>query len=128
MQKLRVCLVAAATLGAAVLFYNATPATADVTAVSGTATPAFIGATTLAPPVSGSANEASGSYGPIGSGAGLLPSGVVHDLLTRGPQIGLAPPATLDLRFMALTFGMMFKVNVVGILGILLAAVALRRL
>ena len=60
--------------------------------------------------------------------ASLLPSGVVHDLLTRGPQIGLAPPATLDLRFMALTFGMMFKVNVVGILGILLAAVALRRL
>ena len=60
--------------------------------------------------------------------AGLMPSGIVHDLLTRGPQIGLTPPATLDLRFMALTFGMIFKVNVVGILGILLAAVALRRL
>ncbi|MBM3219360.1 MAG: DUF4321 domain-containing protein [Candidatus Rokubacteria bacterium] len=60
--------------------------------------------------------------------ASLLPSGVVHDLLTRGPQIGLTPPATLDLRFVALTFGMMLKVNVVGVLGVVLAALALRRL
>jgi uncharacterized protein DUF4321 len=60
--------------------------------------------------------------------ASLLPSGVIHDLLTRGPQIGLSPPATLDLRFMALTFGMMLKINVVGLLGVALAAFALRRL
>jgi hypothetical protein len=58
----------------------------------------------------------------------LLPTGLVHDLLTRGPQIGLTPPATLDLRFLALTFGVMLKVNVVGVLGVLLAAIALRRL
>ena len=60
--------------------------------------------------------------------ASLLPSGVVHDVLTRGPQIGLTPPATLDLRFAAVTFGMMLKVNVVGVLGVVIAAVALRRL
>jgi hypothetical protein len=60
--------------------------------------------------------------------ASLLPSGIIHDILTKGPQIGLAPPATLDLRFIALTFGMLLKVNVVGILGVLLAAIALRRL
>lgn len=60
--------------------------------------------------------------------ASLLPSGLVHDLLTRGPQIGLSPPATVDLRFIALTFGMMLKVNVVGLLGVVLAALALRRL
>jgi uncharacterized protein DUF4321 len=60
--------------------------------------------------------------------ASFLPTGVVHDLLTRGPQIGLTPPATLDLRFAALTFGVMLKVNVVGLLGVILAAVALRRL
>jgi hypothetical protein len=59
---------------------------------------------------------------------GLLPAGLVHDLLTRGPQIGLTPPATVDLRFAALTFGMMLKVNVVGVLGVVLAAFALRRL
>jgi hypothetical protein len=60
--------------------------------------------------------------------ASLLPTGLIHDLLTRGPQIGLTPPATLDLRFMALTFGVMLKVNVVGVLGVVLAAFALRRL
>ncbi len=60
--------------------------------------------------------------------ASLLPSGVIHDLLTRGPQIGLSPPATVDLRFMALTFGMMLKINVVGLVGVALAAFALRRL
>ena len=60
--------------------------------------------------------------------ASLLPSGLIHDLLTRGPQIGVSPPATIDLRFMALTFGMLLKVNVVGILGVILAAIALRRL
>jgi hypothetical protein len=60
--------------------------------------------------------------------ASLLPTGLIHDLLTRGPQIGLTPPATVDLRFIALTFGMMLKVNVVGVLGVILAALALRRL
>jgi hypothetical protein len=60
--------------------------------------------------------------------ASVLPAGTIQDLLTRGPQIGLTPPATLDLRFVALTFGMMLKVNVVGILGVVLAALALRRL
>ena len=60
--------------------------------------------------------------------ASVLPSGLIHDLLTRGPQIGLSPPATVDLRFMALTFGMMLKINVVGLLGVALAAFALRRL
>ena len=60
--------------------------------------------------------------------ASLLPSGLVQDILTRGPQIGLMPPATLDLRFAALTFGIMLKVNIVGVLGVALAALALRRL
>ncbi|MBI3637171.1 MAG: DUF4321 domain-containing protein, partial [Candidatus Rokubacteria bacterium] len=35
---------------------------------------------------------------------------------------------TIDLRFLALTFGFALKVNVVGVLGILIAAVTLRRL
>ena len=60
--------------------------------------------------------------------ASFLPNGMIHDLLTRGPQIGLSPPATVDLRVMALTFGMMLKVNVVGLLGVVVAAFALRRL
>jgi uncharacterized protein DUF4321 len=58
----------------------------------------------------------------------LVPSGWVHELLTRGPTIGLAAPATMDLKFLSLTFGLGLKVNLVGVLGIVLAAFALRRL
>jgi hypothetical protein len=59
---------------------------------------------------------------------GLLPSGRAHDVFTRGPMIGLTPPATLDLRFLAVTFGLSFKVNLVGVIGIVIAALTLRRL
>lgn len=58
----------------------------------------------------------------------LVPAGWGQDLLTRGPTIGLTSPATLDLRFLAVTFGLVFKVNVVGVLGIVIAALTLRRL
>jgi hypothetical protein len=52
----------------------------------------------------------------------------LRDLLTRGPTIGLTAPATLDLRLLSITFGMVFKVNVVGVLGIIIAVIAFRRL
>jgi hypothetical protein len=52
----------------------------------------------------------------------------LRDLLTRGPTIGLTTPATLDLRLLAITFGIVFKVNVVGVLGIIIAVIAFRRL
>jgi hypothetical protein len=58
----------------------------------------------------------------------LLPAGRVHDLFTRGPTIGLTPPATLDLRFLAITFGLGLKVNLVGVVGIVIAVVTLRKL
>lgn len=58
----------------------------------------------------------------------LLPAGLAQDLITKGPTIGLTPPATLDLRFLALTFGLALKVNLVGVAGILIAALTLRRL
>jgi hypothetical protein len=51
----------------------------------------------------------------------------VKDLLTRGPQIGLTPPTTLDVRLLSVTFGIVVKVNVVGVLGILVALVVVRR-
>jgi hypothetical protein len=63
----------------------------------------------------------------IGELLGGLTTGWMQDFFTRGPSIGLTSPATLDLRFLALTFGLVFKVNVVGVLGIVLAAFALRR-
>ncbi len=58
----------------------------------------------------------------------LLPAGRLQDLISRGPTIGLTPPATLDLRFVALTFGLALKINLVGVVGIVIAALALRRL
>jgi hypothetical protein len=58
----------------------------------------------------------------------FLASGWVHDLFTRGPTIGLTSPATLDLRFLSLTFGLAMKINLVGVLGIVVAALALRRM
>ena len=57
----------------------------------------------------------------------LIPSGVAHDLISKGPTIGLTPPASLDLRFLALTFGLSLKVNLVGIVGIIIAAFTLRK-
>jgi hypothetical protein len=58
----------------------------------------------------------------------LIPSGTLHDLIAKGPTIGLTPPASLDLRFLALTFGLSLKVNLVGIVGIVIAALTLRKL
>jgi hypothetical protein len=59
---------------------------------------------------------------------GLLPAGWVQELFTRGPTIGLKEPATLDLRFLSVTFGLLLKVNVVGVLGIVMATLVLRKL
>ncbi len=64
----------------------------------------------------------------LGELLGYLTTGWLQDLLTRGPTIGLTPPVTLDLRLIAFTIGVAFKVNVVGVLGIVIAAVTLRRL
>ena len=58
----------------------------------------------------------------------LLREGWVQDVLTRGPSIGLTTPATLDLRFVSLTLGFSLKVNLVGLIGVVIAALALRRL
>ena len=51
----------------------------------------------------------------------------LKDVLTRGPLLGLSPPATLDLRLLSITFGVLFKVNVVGLVGILVALLIVRR-
>ena len=59
---------------------------------------------------------------------GLLPAGRAQTFFTHGPMIGLTPPATLDLRFLSITFGLSLKVNLVGVIGIVVAALTLRRL
>ena len=57
----------------------------------------------------------------------LLPAGLAQDLISKGPTVGLTQPASLDLRFLALTFGLSLKVNLVGIVGIVIAALTLRK-
>jgi hypothetical protein len=57
----------------------------------------------------------------------LVGSPWLKELLTRGPSVGLTPPATLDLRLLSVTFGVVFKVNVVGVIGIVIALIAVRR-
>ena len=82
MQKLRVALLAAVTMGAAVLFYSASPARADVDAVAGSAFGASITSTLLGtvlapspPGISGSATEPVDGFGPIGASNCPLPVG-----------------------------------------------------
>ena len=58
----------------------------------------------------------------------LAGPGRVRDLLTHGPTIGLTPPSTLDLRLLSITFGIVFKVNVVGAIGIIVALLTVRRI
>ena len=57
----------------------------------------------------------------------LAGPGRLRDALTHGPTIGLAPPTTLDLRLLTMTFGVAFKVNVVGAVGIIVALLVVRR-
>ena len=64
----------------------------------------------------------------LGELLGTLLRGWLQEVLTRGPTIGLTTPATLDFRFLSLTLGFSLKVNLVGLIGVVLAAVALRRL
>lgn len=64
----------------------------------------------------------------LGELLGHMATGWLQDLFTRGPMIGLTSPATVDLRLVSLTFGLAFKVNLVGVCGVLIAALTLRRL
>ena len=64
----------------------------------------------------------------LGELLGQFVSPWLKDVLTRGPMLGLSPPATLDLRLLSVTFGVLFKVNVVGLIGILVALLIVRRL
>ena len=58
----------------------------------------------------------------------LLPAGRSQDFISRGPTIGLNLPVTVDLRFLAMTFGLSLKINLMVVAGVGLAALILRRL
>lgn len=55
----------------------------------------------------------------------LLPAGVVHDFFLKSASASVGP-ATLNIVIMTLTLGFSVKLNVTGVIGILIAAYALR--
>ncbi|MFZ0392081.1 MAG: DUF4321 domain-containing protein [Calditrichia bacterium] len=66
----------------------------------------------------------------IGSALGevlalVLPAGVVKEFFLRAAVLGVGP-ATLNLIIFTLTLGFHIKINVIGVIGIILAAYFLR--
>jgi len=57
--------------------------------------------------------------------ASLLPTGVVHDFFLKAVTAGFGP-ATLNALVFTITLGFSFRLNVVGIVGILLVAYVLK--
>jgi hypothetical protein len=55
----------------------------------------------------------------------LVPDGVVKDFFLKSASASLGP-GTLDIILLTLTLGISFKINVMGVIGILIAAYALR--
>ena len=64
----------------------------------------------------------------IGGLIGELTAGVSWlNWLSYGQQFGLASPITLDLGVVQITFGLMFKINVSSIIGIILSIFIYRK-
>ena len=66
----------------------------------------------------------------IGSALGqviglILPEGVVHDFFIRSVSAGISP-TTIDLVMFSITMGFMIRLNIIGIIGIVIAAYLLR--
>ena len=62
----------------------------------------------------------------IGEVLGLiLPAGVVKDFFLKSATANVGP-ATLNIILITLTLGFTFKINITGVIGILIAAYALR--
>jgi hypothetical protein len=55
-----------------------------------------------------------------------LPDGVVKNFFTTGPQNVGFSPFTLNFVLFSITFGLTFKINVVGVIGIFVAVYLLR--
>lgn len=55
----------------------------------------------------------------------LVPQGVVQDFFLKSASASIGP-GTLDIKLLTITLGFSFKLNVMGVIGILIAAYALR--
>ncbi len=62
----------------------------------------------------------------IGEALGvILPEGVVKDFLLKSASIGFSP-VLINLVIISFTFGFTFNLNIIGVIGIILAAYVLR--
>jgi len=57
-----------------------------------------------------------------------FPGSWLQTFLTKGPQIGLTSPATFDLKFLTFTLGLAIRVNIAALLGVIAAAVLVKKL
>ena len=55
----------------------------------------------------------------------LIPAGVVQDFFLKSASASIGP-ATLDIILFTITMGFSFKLNITGVIGVLIAAYALR--
>ena len=55
----------------------------------------------------------------------LIPAGVVQDFFLKSASASVGP-ATLNIILFTITLGFSFKLNITGVIGILIAAYALR--
>lgn len=55
----------------------------------------------------------------------VLPEGVVKDFFLKSASFGIAPTA-INLTIIIITFGFTFKLNIIGVIGIIVAAYIFR--
>jgi putative exporter of polyketide antibiotics len=55
----------------------------------------------------------------------ILPDGVVKQFFLRSAEFGTSP-VTIDMSLISFTFGFTFEINIIGVIGIILAAYILR--
>jgi membrane protein YqaA with SNARE-associated domain len=64
----------------------------------------------------------------IGSALGYLLEGVLPAVITNTYELGLKSPVHLDLMVMNLTFGLLFKISIVSIIGMILSIFIARKI
>ncbi len=57
----------------------------------------------------------------------LFGGGFIRTLLTGGVPFGLKPPVTIDLRVLTLSFGFVFKITLLGVVGLVLGVYLYRK-
>jgi len=65
----------------------------------------------------------------LGEILGLLtPGGLLQKILTRAISFGLDPPGKIDLKILTFTLGFSFRMNLISLLGILLATFVYKKI